>query len=478
VRAYQFIVEYRRDKTAQALGDKLINALNKSQPSNLPGDLYNINSFLRMISNPERYYSKEILFNMLGKLHRLDPSKSEEMNKLFVSLKPQIIERILEELEKHDPTQNKQYTQWIARAWANAGGNGKLEDFNRMDYINLYHQAKAKHLVPPEFSDINRFKTYHEFENWFHRSGIPDKMYAQEEEEKLSKGTGDKIYEDAYVMVIIPLDEAGACRYGKGTRWCTASTQGVNYFDRYNREGPLYILIPKKPKYEGEKYQLHFPSGQYMNEEDEQQNLVFLLKRRFPQLIPLFLDREGDRFKDTIDFASDEELSAFSKFIGEGVADIGYHLFNEIEQGDDYYYDWVSEEAKKRGYVDENGDIDWDKVHDDEDLQYTRYNDEARKLLKTIESLKDLSPSTIRNSLNEIKDLVNYDNDFHLLELLYPAIVKEHGYSNYDEDFSGQIYKSLFVRKKRDLKYKTNLKEIGNVGNWVVAVDKYFINEN
>lgn len=73
------------------------------------------------------------------------------------------------------------------------------------------------------------------------------------------------MYEDDKWLIIIPHTEEAACYYGANTRWCTAAKED-NMFDYYNNDGPLYINI-YKPK--NRKYQFHFESSQFMDEEDE-----------------------------------------------------------------------------------------------------------------------------------------------------------------------------------------------------------------
>ena len=60
-------------------------------------------------------------------------------------------------------------------------------------------------------------------------------------------------------------------------------------FTRYYDKGPLYIIIPKQPKYNGEKYQFHFATNSFMNEKDQsikgnEKELV----ERYPQLGQIF----------------------------------------------------------------------------------------------------------------------------------------------------------------------------------------------
>jgi hypothetical protein len=69
-----------------------------------------------------------------------------------------------------------------------------------------------------------------------------------------------------------------ACYYGRGTKWCTAAKKH-NAYDGYARDNILYVVVPKKPKYKGEKYQIAISHSegfmtQAMNEKDEFDNVV------------------------------------------------------------------------------------------------------------------------------------------------------------------------------------------------------------
>ena len=93
------------------------------------------------------------------------------------------------------------------------------------------------------------------------------------------------------------LGKDAACFYGgsyqepgKGeTRWCTSSP-GLTWFDRYIKDGPLYVVMPNTgKKFQSDKeygdvsglpanrYQFHFPSNQYMDPADRQIDLVDFL---------------------------------------------------------------------------------------------------------------------------------------------------------------------------------------------------------
>jgi hypothetical protein len=104
------------------------------------------------------------------------------------------------------------------------------------------------------------------------------------------------------------LGKDAACFYGgyylepqRGeTRWCTSSP-GLTWFDRYIKDGPLYVVIPNSPtKFTGSmdvgeksglpalRYQFHFPSNQYMDPADRQIDLVEFLRKQAPELKDYF----------------------------------------------------------------------------------------------------------------------------------------------------------------------------------------------
>lgn len=99
------------------------------------------------------------------------------------------------------------------------------------------------------------------------------------------------------------LGKDAACFYGgyyletaKGeTRWCTSSP-GLNWFDRYIKDGPLYVVIPnqwsgkrgEKSGLPADRYQFHFPSNQFMDPEDRSVNLVQLLNGKMSELKEVF----------------------------------------------------------------------------------------------------------------------------------------------------------------------------------------------
>jgi hypothetical protein len=130
------------------------------------------------------------------------------------------------------------------------------------------------------------------------------------------------ILDDENWTVYIPTNKGAACELGKGTEWCTAAP-GLDYYEEYHTdEDPLIIFIPKHPDRKGEKYQIHFGSDQFMDEEDiaidddKKAKLVSLLKpvkEAFGQDIQKNLSKYVyKKFDDGREFIQDPTLKVWS----------------------------------------------------------------------------------------------------------------------------------------------------------------------
>jgi len=84
-----------------------------------------------------------------------------------------------------------------------------------------------------------------------------------------------------------PVGKEAACFYGgnnQETRWCTSTPGTDQWFNRYIKDGPLYVIynpndtdIASTTGLPKNRYQFHFPSNQFMDKDDRQQDLVQLL---------------------------------------------------------------------------------------------------------------------------------------------------------------------------------------------------------
>ncbi len=270
----------------------------------------------------------EVLFNALTK-----PSQDKE----GVKTKPKLTKQEFIQLVSADPTTKMnnvdvetadskelekvkagKYVQWIIKNYLTPkterqpGDNGYerevgqskqtfMEDLYKVtDDLKKFERFKGK--LPAESRDINKL--------------TPDSLYDAVKDFDLTLASttkaerktapvhpGGKLVYDGQDWRVIEIKDKGAvgkeaaCFYGgnnQETRWCT-SAPGASWFDRYIKDGPLYVIfnpndtdispmtgLPKN------RYQFHFPSNQFMDKDDRQQDLVQLLNGPMQELKTFF----------------------------------------------------------------------------------------------------------------------------------------------------------------------------------------------
>jgi hypothetical protein len=437
MRARQFILkEYSREKTATVFGNKLIAALTNDKSHVLSGTA---------LGTARAYLQQKA---------KVD-SPVEDNNKTV------IINDIMQTLENADPTQNKEYMQWLAKVYANQGV--KMEDLlsRGRNALEVYNTYKLKKVLPPEYRDIGRI-SFNDLEGLAQNPDLRQALAAKQEQEAaktMPRGDAETVFENDKVRVIHPKDQAAACYYGQGTRWCTAATGGNNYFDNYNRGGPMYILLPKQPKYEGEKYQLHFESGQFMDEGDNQvDSIIELLDMRFGGDLAQFFMTVEPSIKDWLVFTPDEVLEPLLGKIKTAVEQHVSEMVHEWENDDEYWWEYL----RKQGYVypeghEEEGSIDWDAVAD-ADESYTDWNYDAADFIGRIVGAVDLSPAEVRALAEEVgREWGSEEQGIDDLDkILAYAIEQTNNRNQTDGGVAEWLHDHLYV-KKRDGQWDVSL---------------------
>lgn len=176
-----------------------------------------------------------------------------------------------------------------------------LEDLYKVtDDLKKFERFKGR--LPQEMRDINKL--------------TPGQLYDAVKDFDLTLATttkaerksapvhpGAKLVFDGPNWRVVEIEDKGqvgkeaACFYGGNnveTRWCT-SAPGASWFERYIKDGPLYVVFDPNdtdvspttglPK---TRYQFHFPSNQFMDKDDRQQDLVQLLNGPMNELKDFF----------------------------------------------------------------------------------------------------------------------------------------------------------------------------------------------
>jgi hypothetical protein len=229
------------------------------------------------------------------------------------------------------------YTQWILKNYATPNINLEsgitdpnspavkqaIKQYQDLFMEDLYKVTgdlmkfeRYKNRLPQEYRDINKLTPETLYDQVKDFSLEKTKATADEKKEasKTYSHPGTESVEKFSEWTVVKISDTGqlgkdaACFYGgyylepqKGeTRWCTSSP-GLTWFDRYIKDGPLYVVIPNSPrKFTGSmdigeksglpayRLQFHFPSNQFMTPDDRNIDLVDFLNKQEPALKDYF----------------------------------------------------------------------------------------------------------------------------------------------------------------------------------------------
>jgi hypothetical protein len=198
------------------------------------------------------------------------------------------------------------YVQWLIKSYLSPsterqpGDNGYEKEVKQVKDTFMEDLYK----VTDDLKKFDRFKSRIKGEKDINKMS-PDQLYdavkdfdltlastTKAERKSAPVHPGGKLVYDGENWRVVEIKDKGvvgkeaACFYGgnnQETRWCT-SAPGASWFDRYIKDGPLYVIfnpndtdlspmtgLPKT------RYQFHFPSNQFMDKDDRQQDLVQLL---------------------------------------------------------------------------------------------------------------------------------------------------------------------------------------------------------
>ena len=179
----------------------------------------------------------------------------------------------------------------------------QLEDVHRIkDEIEAFERIKRN--LPADKKNLAQYKSSSELYQTIQQYNNEDAISNKEKVRELKKDA-KKYYEDDQILVVVPKTQDAACYYGKGTRWCTAATGAYNYFNQYNKEGPLFIIMIKGSN---EKYQFHFESKSFMNSSDYSVDLDELVGK-YPSIKKAFT-KQGRKYNifTLVHNPSDEDI--------------------------------------------------------------------------------------------------------------------------------------------------------------------------
>lgn len=320
-----------------------------------------------------------------------------------------LIRKIISEVSDHSKN--------LYISWAKSKSGNYEKAIKYMDDYFKYRNKLSK-------KDFIQYSSADELESEILK--IKEKEVTKEKEQSV-----DKIYEDNNLLVVAAKSWESSCKYGAGTKWCTAAKEYKGYWDRHQNTGTEFIWINKNienndPRY---KFSLHIKfDGDYSDWCDAvnncSNNSPYTSKKDDKRI---YLKNYEDVFNKCVEYHNirlenyNEGLGKI-KTIVKKIESSLYKLSNNEES--DYYKIIISyypsdEEFKdivRREFVDDLDDIisnnyKLDTLEDiiDDDREFKSvYDDISDDIFSKIDEMES---EFIKNKFNYYEEIFEHIND-------------------------------------------------------------------
>lgn len=206
-----------------------------------------------------------------AKVAALGPKPSDEQ---VLRLWSDLLDDSLRTTDYGDISQDGKFDEWLTRMYIN--GVADYEDINGEggDALGAWKALSIRGKLKEKDQDFNRFKNLRQIQAIIQGRDYRDELRRIKDAEVLEKHKREKkettLIDDDQVLVTLPYNY-GACynfnnSAGFNASFCTGSSSGQRWFERYAPEGPIISIFDKQNQEdENGKWQMHAPTGQMNN---------------------------------------------------------------------------------------------------------------------------------------------------------------------------------------------------------------------
>lgn len=202
---------------------------------------------------------------------RLGPNPSaEDTLKLWSAL----LDKSLSNTRYGDLSADGKFDDWLTKLYIN--GAADYEDINGEggDALGAWKALSIRGLLKEPHQDFNKLKSIHAVQRIINLREYRDALRKIQDQETINKHKKEKkeitILNNDRFLVTVPLNY-GACytfnhEVGFDASFCTGSSSGLTWFNRYADEGPIVSIFDKQnPDDVNGKWQMHAPTDQLNN---------------------------------------------------------------------------------------------------------------------------------------------------------------------------------------------------------------------
>jgi hypothetical protein len=225
-----------------------------------------------------------------NKVAALGTKPSEEQ---ILKLWSELLDDSLRSTDYGDISADGKFDDWITRLYIN--GVVDFEDINGEggDALGAWKALSIRGKLKEPHQDFNKFKSLKQIQAIINNRDYREELRRIKDAEVIEKHKREKkettLIDNDRFLITLPYNY-GACynfnnAHGFNASFCTGSSSGQRWFERYAPEGPIISIFDKQNQEdENGKWQMHAPTGQMNN--GNQSDSYSRGDKKFAELFP------------------------------------------------------------------------------------------------------------------------------------------------------------------------------------------------
>jgi len=254
---------------------------------------------------------------------KLGPKPEDES---ILALWSTMLDKSLSSTDYGDLSQDGKFDEWLTRLYIN--GAADYEDINGEggDALGAWKALSIRGKLKPAHQDFNKFKALRQIQQIVRDRDYQSELRKIKDAEVIEKHKREKkevtLVDNERFLVVMPFNY-GACytfnnSNGYQANFCTGSSSGLSWFERYSPEGPIISIFDKEnPDNKDGKWQMHMPTNQLQNGDQDRRGDMRWNDERFAELFPGLMKQIVDGMT-----ANAEDIKTSSQDIVKGGYDV------------------------------------------------------------------------------------------------------------------------------------------------------------
>jgi len=240
----------------------------------------------------------------------------------ILKLWSELLDASMQTTDYGDISQDGKFDEWLTRMYIN--GVADYEDINGEggDALGAWKALSVRGKLKEPHQDFNKFKNLRQIQAIIQNRDYRNELNKIKDDEVIEKHKREKkettLIDDERYLVTVPYNY-GSCynfnnAHGFNASFCTGSSSGATWFNRYADDGPIISVFDKANGDDvNGKWQIHAPTNQINNG-----NQTIRKDEKFAELFPGLMKRIADAIQ-----ANADELKKNSTEIVSGGYDAG-----------------------------------------------------------------------------------------------------------------------------------------------------------